>query len=85
MIDWNLDEKLEKMLKDYEAENIKNGTIDKPVFASGQETYSARRIIDEVRRGTPIGRQYAKTWQKLEESKNQQAYENDETEFGGES
>ncbi len=69
MTDWKIDLKLDELLKSYEAECVKEGTFDEPLIASGREVYSPRRIIDEVRKGTPFGREYAQNWQELEERK----------------
>ena len=85
MTEWKLDTKLEKLLNDFEAEQKKEGTLDEPFVGCGDEEYSARRIIDEVRKGTPFGRDYAANWKELEERKNKKPYSNDETEIGGES
>lgn len=69
MTDWKLDEKLDQLLSAYEAECVKDGTFDDAFIAAGEEEYSPRRLINEVRQGTPFGRKYANSWQKLQERK----------------
>lgn len=63
MTEWKLDEKLDKILNDFEIECVEEDTLDEPIVNSGKEVYTARRICDEVRKGTPFGKEYTANFQ----------------------